>query len=588
MDQERASLSQRSLAESGRYESSAKPNLVRLLLVLLLERLGYYVILYDISPFATNHLGFTNGQATALSDVFFGTSFFFPILFGVLSDRKLGYYPIITGALAIYPLAAGVTCYVVNDVNDKRNNLTTSCTEDDNLKTGAYLASLAVIALCSAAVNATLIPFMLEQLGEEGKGRRKLIKALCPLAYAFINVGSTLAILAPLIENIVNDYKGTFRTYLFSPISHLLALMILLIWRKQYTNYSAFGRADYWPNVFSILATGFGCYREKRQPQHYDCTELPFKNKQEKEQDEKDTHRRRLGVLVPILAAVTLYFTVYSQMTSSFVQQAMRIGNYKNQTVVITLNSSINITQNLSININCSNSRNSTSPYKILPSAFNGFDSVVVLIALPTVWFIIKPLYEKLFKREFQTLTKIHWGMTVALLAVVSAMAVEVFRYKHSAAEYVVTCSLACKRNSSELTPYSKVVPIETLLPQYALVGFSEALANTGVMEFVLSRAPREFRCTAFSFYYAVSGIGIYFSTLLILIFRKNYLYFRTYDGPYDGPYDGALTINTDKTWPYYLSISIMMLMSVVVFARVRYKHKDITRKHRDLMKRIQ
>eukprot|EP00118_Oscarella_pearsei_P012409 m.91371 g.91371 ORF g.91371 m.91371 type:complete len:579 (+) comp36688_c0_seq2:32-1768(+) len=571
MDEERVLPLRRSLIESERQETSAKWNLVRLLLVLLLERLGFYIVFQDLSYFATNTLGFSSGMATALSDIFLGTSFAFPVLFGALSDRKLGYYPIITGALTVYPFATGTICYITYAAKN-------SCKSKETilLHKGVYAASLGVVALCSAAVNATIIPYMLEQVGEgsEGNGDRKLIKIVCPLAYGCVNVGTTVATSAALIEHFVKP--NMTHHYLISPAALLLALAILLLWRKQYANHSAFVRANYWPNIISILATGFGCYRERRQLPPYDPT-----NEAEEEQREKDSLRRRMGNLVSVLGALIIYYTVYSQMTSSFFEQAKHISFYKesNQTHKRNANGSTTIA--------CTSKVNEYLPYKVPSSILLTFDTVAVLIALPTIWLVIQPLYKKIFKKEVQLLQRIHWGMIMAFLAIFCALVLELIRRRTDDVYYASACYLPeCENTAHALNysiyviPYSNSVSMEYLIPQYALIGFSEALANTGATEFALSRAPREFRCTAFSFYFAFSGMGTYFSTLLIFVFNHFNFYFRSWEGKTAHFYKLPAWRKTyEQTWPYYVSVSGLMLVSILVFAWVRHKHKDITPK---------
>ena len=158
--------------------------------VLFLERVAFYTILYDLTNFTSNVLNVSSNWATAISDIFFGTAYFFPIVFGALSDRKLGYYPTLVAAFSIAPIATGGICCLAYYAGQSNKTLFLYL----------YAASLAVFALCKAAVSANLIPYMLEQMGEEDKNRRNLVSYFWSIAYATINVGSMAAMFLNLLK----------------------------------------------------------------------------------------------------------------------------------------------------------------------------------------------------------------------------------------------------------------------------------------------------------------------------------------------------------------------------------------------------
>ena len=575
-DEETASLQRLFLSRRCQEEKrglTVRYNLIRLLCVLFLERLAFYTILYNLSNFTSNVLNVPSNWITAISDIFTGTAYFFPVLFGALSDRKLGYYPSLVAALTIASIATGGICCLAYYAAQS---------ESHEFKTKffyAYAASLAVFALCAAAITANLIPYMLEQMGEEDKNRRKLVSYFWSIAYATINVGGTPAMFLNLFNSSPYNMPVIW-TYLVPPVTLFIALLTLVVWRREYRSHCVEPRADYWPNFCSILATGFGCYREKYTPPYYDATDLPLKNAKEVEQDRRDEHRKRLGVLVPVLASLLVYYTVYSQVTSSFADQAKSANVYgSNQTE--------NGTYGSNVTFNCTNQSSQNYSYTFPTAMLNIVDVVGVLIAILLIWFTVRPLYERIFLKEISILTKIRWGMIIAFLAIVCALAIEVIVHRQNDVYYAYTCrplSNNFTNYSIEAIPFSASLSVMSLIPQYVLVGFSEACTQIGVIEFVLSRAPREYRCTAYGLNWAVSGLAFYLSAILIYVFKEYHLYFRQSSSVKNG----VVKVHRPLSWIYYLSIAVMMLISIFVFSCIKIRHKDVLRKYREQIRKTE
>lgn len=61
-------------------------------------------------------------------------------------------------------------------------------------------------------------------------------------------------------------------------------------------------------------------------------------------------------------------------------------------------------------------------------------------------------------------------------------------------------------------------IPIYTQVPQYVLMGTSEALTIVGFKEFVLSSSPHQFRSTMFGMVEFVTGLGRYIGVILLAL----------------------------------------------------------------------
>ena len=288
-----------------------------------------------------------------------------------------------------------------------------------------YLVGLGMMVPCVSAIRANLVPFMLEQLGN-GAEKRRVMDKFVSVCYFVINVGATLSnVLAfglqrrrgPGKKTEVNT--GFFWIYLAVPMCLLVALIILFTWRKRY-RISRKRDFHYNLKLRSILSTACGCYKET------------YPNTDDAEKRKKNGYRRRLAVIVPVVGSLVAYNVVYGQMSSSFVDQAFHLKLYNEKAFQdFTVNASL---------VNCSgpNHRN----YVLPPSVVTFFNTGAIVLFVPAVWWIVYPIYERVSGKEFSMMNCIFWGMIFAMIAVLSAMCVEVARRLSSADfHYAYVCT---------------------------------------------------------------------------------------------------------------------------------------------------
>ncbi|KAI4295015.1 hypothetical protein MLD38_040705 [Melastoma candidum] len=143
--------------------------------------------------------------------------------------------------------------------------------------------------------------------------------------------------------------------------------------------------------------------------------------------------------------------------------------------------------------------------------------SLQVFIGLTIVIFI--PIYDRVFipiaristhrLSGITTLQRIGAGLFVSIICMITAALVEIKRLR-TAEEYGLV------DHPSQTIPMS----VWWLIPQYVLIGLSEALVMVGLQEFFYDQVPSELRSVGLSLYLSVFGVGSIISSILISIIK--------------------------------------------------------------------
>ena len=566
MEKDRDSLLIASPSKSLRkWMTVGKKAVFRLLLVIMLERSSFYCIISSSSLYCKSYLHFPSLATTLMAVPLIGSVYIFAPVFGWLSDRKFGYFPVLCSAFALYVVGMIPICYTAARTTQQY---------DDNelsLLQGLYVVGVVVIVLSASAVRATLLPYMLEQLGD-GSESHTVIVGLITASYFAVNLGAILAAVvggylwkqASLYNK--SEYTGIFWTYISASLCLFLSFLLLVLWRKQYRSHAAEGRAEYSPSLRDIFLTGCGCYRAQPGPMYYDAKELPIKNKEEEEKDRLDEHRQRLGVLVPVLSTLVIFYTVQRQLWNGFADQLLHMDfGYEEQEKT---NLSINKFSNY-CTINSTNNH-----YLLPPPALAGLSAVSVLLMIPVVWWFIRSMYVRWRHHELTMLDRVLVGMVLTLLGCIAVTGVEVARIL--CGHFHVIC---LKMNQDPLViVYSTVSPF-IQIPQQLLVGLGEAFIGIAAREFVLSRAPHEFRCTAYGSIYFINGLGNFAGALLLIIMQKLHCYYREITLAHTVTITSLIaTEKSLTTWANFVVLTALMIVGCFSFYAVKRRHRDVLR----------
>ncbi|CAN6442986.1 unnamed protein product [Victoria cruziana] len=184
--------------------------------------------------------------------------------------------------------------------------------------------------------------------------------------------------------------------------------------------------------------------------------------------------------ILPIWASGIVFATVYSQMSTLFVEQGDKMDP-------------------------------SMGPHFDIPAAsLSVFDTISVITWVPIYDRLIVPLARKYtgHERGFTQLQRMGIGLVISIFSMVAAAIVEIIRL-----------DLVKKHNYYDL----KQMPMSIFwqVPQYFLVGAAEVFTFIGQLEFFYDQAPDAMRsmCSALSL--TTVALGNYLSTLLVTIVTK-------------------------------------------------------------------
>lgn len=515
----------------------------------MLERVAYYVIINNIEPYIHSYLySLRIGHEFSLVvTVIVGTAWILSPLYGWMSDSRFGHYTIIVGCLAAYIVGAGLICSSALALD-----LTTSRT----LAQGLYYPGLCLFALVGApGIRATVVPFMLEQLTAGAGQRYKYLTVFVSWSYFFVNVGCEIAIMfGGYLQSFCGPgsgcktpkhrgFNGFFWRYLLGLGSLLIAMCIMCLWKNRFKQYHP--HLINKPSISDIFKMAC-CRKPERQHFNKDLLrqfEREPSNENERQEKKHREDVRRLANLVPFMGAMIAYFMIDSQTESSFVTQGLRM-NFSD------LFNQVNLPEDWTY----------------------AFDPLGVMLTVPLMLFIVKPLYERIASRPMTILPRIRWGMILAALSCALASVIESIRL--SCCAFGKTVSYI---NGVKVHYCHSGLPIYTQVPQYLIIGISEVLATVGFMEFVLSTSPREYRCTTFGILQMMEGIARYLGASLLYVIetaQPKWYYTRR-------KHDPSCSISQDReSSPYYYFVILtwLMIINIIFYMIVEFRYKKYVR----------
>ena len=544
-----------------------KRALAVLLLFQILDRTAFYSIQNNINVYLILFLNFSAYSAARTTIAYTGSVYIFAPLFGWLADRKLGCYRVLVGAYLLSFVGATLTAYsAAKTVPSDRSDVEHAA---GIAALATCIAGLVLVSLGESAVRATLIPYMYEQLGSGGE-RKATVSSFCTISYFCINVGATASAVFGGVLSFVrrpwqppNDDDCDFNFFwknCVGVVATFTALVTLITGRKVLGVVPAerccVPNASL-PTLVSVLRTG--CSRR-----HLRCRDaLPPSSSSSSTslisyEQKRNEIRDRLAALVPVLLCMVIYFTIDTQSTMSYQEQSYRM-NLHIQTIG-------NETMTSSSTINCTKSNSYRVKSMQPPMAVIFFQSVTILVCIPVYRWVIRPLWERVFRREITMLDRILAGLVIAIAASLSATAVEVARVHTKSFQY------RCLRIG-----YSTALYIFSALsfffqfPQYGLLGISEVFAVVATIEFVLSRAPAQLRCTAYGAFNMLYGIGSYAGALLTYVMYVAGFYFE--DDPTKRSMDDEMS---SKAYGFFVLLDVLIFVNAIVFVWVKRRKANV------------
>ncbi|KAG2425090.1 hypothetical protein HXX76_013999 [Chlamydomonas incerta] len=201
--------------------------------------------------------------------------------------------------------------------------------------------------------------------------------------------------------------------------------------------------------------------------------------------------------LMPVFFTTMLYWTIYTQMGSFFVQQ----GNLMARDVAMTLPG---VSHPVTLHI---------------PSAsMSLFNTLSIILLIPVYDKVVEPFIARI-RTKITLLQRIGWGMVLAVVSMLAAAWVESYRL-HSLKKCGPNGGGADLHGDGlggtgpGVTPCS--LSIFWQAPQYFIVGASEVLASIGQLEFFYDQAPDVMRSCSMALQLASTAIGSYMSGVIV------------------------------------------------------------------------
>ncbi|XP_033123110.1 solute carrier family 15 member 4-like [Anneissia japonica] len=480
----------------------------------LCERLTYYSVVANLVVYCTNTLGYTSADAVTVSLVFSGTSYFLPVAGGWVADSISGRFNGIFGGLLIYFIGAAILPVISIDYE---NLLESGAGLTLNQQRGFYIFALSLIAVGTGGIKSNVGPFGAQQLEDLGEGA---IQTFFNWFYWFINVGSAIAYsVVVYIQQEISFAWG----YSIPAFSILLATVALLIGRNKYITTPPEG--SILSRICKIVwqASSKCCGGTSKDVEVENCLDRAKEENGGSFLSEHVDQVKCLARIVPVFLCIIMYWTIYFQMQTTYILQGERMKLVYNS-------------------------------FTFPVASLSLFNNISLLLLIPILDTVVYPFLERKGYKLTQ-LKRIGFGMFLASLSMAVAAIVEVARKDIMQDGGYFNQILADKTyNASNLSVFAQI-------PQYFIVGASEAFTSITGLEFAYSQSPKVLQGVVMGLFLLTSGLGSYVGSLLVIIVNaatKGHEWFP------DEVNDGYLEY-------YYILLSLMMIVNLVIYCFVAH-----------------
>ncbi|XP_071495684.1 solute carrier family 15 member 4-like [Diadema antillarum] len=504
-----------------------------ILLTEMLERLAYYGIVSNLIMFLIGKP--FNWIASKASHIFFaftGLSYIFSVIGGLVADTCLGRFRTIWISLVIY--SCGIVFFLLlgKAADDKEflerlcnceqskhnstdltgiNNTETLVgppTEKTVLCLWPLLTGIVLTAIAGGSMRANLSPFGAEQVKHEGPD---MIRTFFNWFYWAINIGSLLALAGvAYVQQNVSFFIG----YAIVAGSLVLALFVFVSGKCTYLMRKPTGSVL--PNTFKIIGEAFkrrGLRKEtnrRRVSSHMltACPKITFLDMAKKRyggsfHDSMVEDVKSLKKVIGVFILLIPYWMSYYQMQSTFVLQGvhMDLSLFTGRVAALF-------------------------QVKFPVASLAIFDVIIVILLLPI---LDRCIYPCLVRRGYNIslFYRILVGMIFSILGVCAAGVLEIYRRD---------CANDPKCNDTQdIMGTNFTIARMTIfcqVPQFVLIGISEALASVAALEYAYSHAPKSMQGLIMGLFCLSNGIGaLCGSALMALVSLDGIEWFTSRDG---------------------------------------------------------
>ncbi|XP_020538542.1 protein NRT1/ PTR FAMILY 7.3 isoform X2 [Jatropha curcas] len=490
-----------------------------------LATLAFFGVGVNLVLFLTRVLGQDNADAANNVSKWTGTVYIFSLLGAFLSDSYWGRYKTCAIFQFIFVLglvSSSLSSYIFLFKPKGCGKEQVPCGSHSSLHIGLFYLSIYLIALGNGGYQPNIATFGADQFDEEDREEGHSKIAFFSYFYLALNLGS-------LFSNTILGYfedQGMWALgFWASTASAVLALVLFLSGTPRYRHFKPKGNPL--SRVCQVVVAATRKWKIQRlQNQEEDLFGLTDRRKepfQPQDIDRKILHTNEFRFLdraalitpedyskdgehnmnpwrlctvtqveevkcilrlLPIWLCTILYSVVFTQMASLFVEQGAAM-------------------------------KTTISSFHIPPASMSSFDIISVAMFIFIYRRVLDPLVARLRKdpRGLTELQRMGIGLVIAIMAMVSAGVVELFRLKYAHIQKRTDCTSACQSESS--------LSIFWQIPQYVLIGASEVFMYVGQLEFFNGQAPDGLKSFGSALCMTSISLGNYVSSLLVAIVMK-------------------------------------------------------------------
>ncbi|KAM1252094.1 hypothetical protein ACFX13_040971 [Malus domestica] len=433
-----------------------------------LATLAFFGVGVNLVLFLTRVLGQDNAEAANNVSKWTGTVYIFSLLGALLSDSYWGRYKtcavfqvIFVLGLSLLSLSTYIFLLKPKGCGDEKS----PCGDHSTFEIGLFYISIYLIALGNGGYQPTIATFGADQFDEEdpNEGHSKI--SFFSFFYLALNLGS-------LFSNTILGYfedKGIWTLgFWVSTGSAAMALVLFLCGTPMYRHFKPQGNPL--SRFCRVVVAATRKWKDEMTPSGEDLYEGEDQNKCSQNESRKIVH------------------------THGF--------KFLDKAAIITPKEMNQMEQGAAM-------KTTISSFHIPPASMSSFDILSVAAFIFIYRRVLDPLVSRLMKKGLTELQRMGIGLVIAILAMISAGVVELFRLKYA----VKDCNTDCETPSS--------LSIFWQVPQYVLVGASEVFMYVGQLEFFNGQAPDGLKSFGSALCMTSISLGNYVSSLLVTVVMK-------------------------------------------------------------------
>ncbi|GAB2216942.1 hypothetical protein Droror1_Dr00000093 [Drosera rotundifolia] len=516
------------------------------------ERLTTLGIAVNLVTYLTGVMHMSNSVSANTVTNFMGTSFMLCLLGGFLADSFLGRYltvTIFTAVQAIGVMILTISTAIPSLRPPKCQTGSSTCIPATDIQLGVLNLALYTIALGTGGLKSSVSGLGSDQFDESNKEERSRMAKFFSWFFFFISIGSLCAV---TILVYIQDSIGRPWGYGVCAGAIFVGLLILLSGTRRYrfkklagsplTQFFTVFVAAWRKRTMVLPSDSLELFSvddmapdsETKKPKLPHTKEYRFLDRAAIKVTDVDTGITEINKwdmstltdveevkmvlrMVPIWATTIIFWTVYAQMTTFSVSQAITMDRYIGKT------------------------------FQIPPASLTAFFVGTILVIVPVYDRFVIPIAGRLLKNPhgLTPLQRIAVGLVLSIFAMIAAALIEIKRL-HVAQE-----------NGLVNDPNTQVpLTVFWMIPQFVFVGMAEAFTYIGQLDFFLKECPKGMKTMSTGLFLSTISLGFFASSVLVAIVNK-----LTIKSPWL-----ANNLNQGRLYNFYWLLAILSALNFMVY----------------------